>query len=85
MHHDAVAALLGGQFRLFGDCPQSLMAGAVTMVVIAAVTATFMMNGGRSAWFIGALQMLICAMDPPVRVRIERRDRAATRLVVLSS
>jgi len=33
--------------------------GAVTMVMIAAVTATFITNSGRSAWFIGALLVLI--------------------------
>jgi Ca2+:H+ antiporter len=33
--------------------------GAVTMVMIAAVTAAFMTNGGRSAWFIGALLIFI--------------------------
>ena len=33
--------------------------GAVTMVMIATVTATFITNSGRSAWFIGALLMFI--------------------------
>jgi Ca2+:H+ antiporter len=33
--------------------------GAVTMVMIAAVTATFITNSGRSAWFIGALLVFI--------------------------
>jgi len=33
--------------------------GAVTMVMIAAVTATFITNSGRSAWFIGALLIFI--------------------------
>jgi Ca2+:H+ antiporter len=33
--------------------------GAVTMVMIAAVTATFITNSGRSAWFIGALLLFI--------------------------
>jgi Ca2+:H+ antiporter len=33
--------------------------GAVTMVLIAAVTATFITNSGRSAWFIGALLLFI--------------------------
>jgi Ca2+:H+ antiporter len=33
--------------------------GAVTMVMIAAVTATFITNNGRSAWFIGALLIFI--------------------------
>lgn len=33
--------------------------GAVTMVMIAAVTATFITNSGRSAWFIGVLLVFI--------------------------
>jgi Ca2+:H+ antiporter len=33
--------------------------GAVTMVMIATVTATFVTNSGRSAWFIGALMIFI--------------------------
>jgi Ca2+:H+ antiporter len=33
--------------------------GAVTMVMIAAVTATFITNSGRSAWFIGVLLLFI--------------------------
>src|SRR5213596_2253422 len=33
--------------------------GAVTMVMIATVTATFVTNSGRSAWFIGALLVFI--------------------------
>src|SRR4030088_214685 len=33
--------------------------GAVTMVMIAAVTTTFITNSGRSAWFIGALLIFI--------------------------
>jgi Ca2+:H+ antiporter len=33
--------------------------GAVTMMMIAAVTATFITNSGRSAWFIGVLLVFI--------------------------
>lgn len=33
--------------------------GAVKMMLIAAVTASFITNGGRSAWFIGALLVFI--------------------------
>jgi Ca2+:H+ antiporter len=33
--------------------------GAVTMVMIAAVTATLITNSGRSAWFIGVLLIFI--------------------------
>jgi Ca2+:H+ antiporter len=36
--------------------------GAVTMVMIAAVTTTFITNSGRSAWFIGALLLFIYAI-----------------------
>jgi Ca2+:H+ antiporter len=36
--------------------------GAVTMVMIATVTATFVTNSGRSAWFIGALLLFIYAI-----------------------
>jgi len=33
--------------------------GAVTMVMISAVVASFITNGGRSAWFVGALLVFI--------------------------
>src|SRR5712675_1733303 len=36
--------------------------GAVTMVMISTVTATFVTNSGRSAWFIGALLLFIYAI-----------------------
>jgi Ca2+:H+ antiporter len=36
--------------------------GAVTMVMIATVTASFITNSGRSAWFIGALLIFIYAV-----------------------
>jgi Ca2+:H+ antiporter len=36
--------------------------GAVTMVMIAAVTACFITNSGRSAWFVGALLLFIYAI-----------------------
>lgn len=36
--------------------------GAVTMVMIATVTSTFVTNSGRSAWFIGALLLFIYAI-----------------------
>lgn len=38
-----------------------LWPGAVTMVMISAVTACFITNSGRSAWFIGALLVFIYA------------------------
>jgi Ca2+:H+ antiporter len=36
--------------------------GAVTMVMIATVTASFITSSGRSAWFIGALLIFIYAI-----------------------
>jgi Ca2+:H+ antiporter len=36
--------------------------GAVTMVMISAVTASFITNSGRSAWFVGALLLFIYAI-----------------------
>ena len=47
-----------------GPTPMDLQfwPGAVKMVLIAAVTSTFVTNGGRSAWFIGALLLFIYAI-----------------------
>lgn len=47
-----------------GPTPMSLQfwPGAVTMVMIATVTASFITSSGRSAWFIGALLILIYAV-----------------------
>jgi Ca2+:H+ antiporter len=47
-----------------GPSPMSLQfwPGAVTMVMIATVTASFITSGGRSAWFIGALLVFIYAV-----------------------
>jgi Ca2+:H+ antiporter len=36
--------------------------GAVVMVMIATITACFITNGGRSAWFIGVLLLFIYAI-----------------------
>jgi Ca2+:H+ antiporter len=46
---------------VIGPTPMDLQfwPGAVTMVMIAAVTSTFITNSGRSAWFIGALLLFI--------------------------
>ena len=46
---------------VIGPAPMDLQfwPGAVKMVMIAAVTATFITNSGRSAWFIGALLLFI--------------------------
>jgi Ca2+:H+ antiporter len=47
-----------------GPSPMSLQLwpGAVTMVMIATVTASFITSSGRSSWFIGALLILIYAI-----------------------
>jgi Ca2+:H+ antiporter len=46
---------------VIGPTPMDLQfwPGAVKMVMIAAVTSTFITNSGRSAWFIGALLLFI--------------------------
>jgi Ca2+:H+ antiporter len=36
-----------------------LWPGAVVMMLIATVTAAFIANGGRSAWFVGALVLMV--------------------------
>jgi Ca2+:H+ antiporter len=47
-----------------GPAPMNLQfwPGAVTMVMISAVMATFITNSGRSAWFIGVLLLFIYAI-----------------------
>jgi Ca2+:H+ antiporter len=47
-----------------GPAPMNLQfwPGAVTMVMISAVMATFITNSGRSAWFIGVLVLLVYAI-----------------------
>src|ERR1700716_1129596 len=47
-----------------GPSPMSLQfwPGAVTVVMIATVTASFITSSGRSAWFIGALLIFIYAV-----------------------
>ena len=47
-----------------GPAPMNLQfwPGAVTMVMISAVTATFITSSGRSAWFIGVLLIFIYAI-----------------------
>jgi Ca2+:H+ antiporter len=49
---------------VIGPTPMDLQfwPGAVKMVMIAAVTATFITSSGRSAWFIGALLVFIYAI-----------------------
>ena len=47
--------------HVVGPTPMNLQfwPGAVTMVMIATVTATFITTSGRSAWFVGALMIFI--------------------------
>jgi Ca2+:H+ antiporter len=47
-----------------GPAPMNLQfwPGAVTMVMTAAVMASFITNGGRSTWFIGALLLFVYAI-----------------------
>jgi Ca2+:H+ antiporter len=46
---------------LIGPSPMDLhfWPGAVAMVLVAAVTAAFVTNGGRSAWFVGVLVLMV--------------------------
>jgi Ca2+:H+ antiporter len=55
--------------------------GAVTMVMISAVTTSFITNGGRSAWFVGVLLVFIYAIFamtlyllPPGSNRLDRQS-----------
>ena len=36
--------------------------GAVAMMLIATITATFVVNSGRSAWFVGVLVLMVYAI-----------------------
>ena len=49
---------------VLGPTPMDLQfwPGAVTMVMISTVTATFITASGRSAWFVGALMIFIYAI-----------------------
>jgi Ca2+:H+ antiporter len=49
---------------VIGPSPMDLQfwRGAVAMMLIAAMTASFVTNSGRSAWFIGALLLLVYAI-----------------------
>jgi Ca2+:H+ antiporter len=49
---------------VLGPAPMSLQLwpGAVVMVLIATITAAFTTNGGRSAWFVGVLLLMVYAV-----------------------
>jgi len=49
---------------VIGPAPMSLQLwpGAVVMVLIATMTAAFLTNGGRSAWFVGVLLLMVYAV-----------------------
>ena len=53
--------------------------GAVTMVMISAVTASFISNSGRSAWFIGALLLFIYAIFAMTLYVVPRSTRTRVR------
>jgi Ca2+:H+ antiporter len=46
---------------LIGPAPIDLhfWPGAVVMVIVATLTATLVTNGGRSAWFVGVLALMV--------------------------
>jgi Ca2+:H+ antiporter len=56
-----VAPLLVLLSYLIGPTPIDLhfWPGAVVMVLVATLTATLVTNGGRSAWFVGVLALMV--------------------------
>ena len=46
---------------VLGPAPMDLQfwPGAVAMILIATVTTTFVVNSGRSAWFVGVLALMV--------------------------
>jgi len=59
-----VAPLLVILSYFVGPAPMSLQfwPGAVAMILIATMTATLMTNGGRSAWLVGAMILMVYAI-----------------------
>jgi len=59
-----VAPLLVILSYFIGPAPMSLQfwPGAVAMILIATMTATLTTNGGRSAWFVGAMVLMVYAI-----------------------
>jgi Ca2+:H+ antiporter len=59
-----VAPLLVLLSYVIGPAPMDLLfwPGAVVMMMIAALTAAFVTNGGRSAWFLGVLLLWVYAI-----------------------
>ena len=59
-----VAPLLVLLSHVIGPTPMDLLfwPGAVVMMLIATLTASFVTNGGRSAWFVGVLLLLVYAI-----------------------
>ena len=49
---------------VIGPAPMSLQfwPGAIAMMLIATMTATLMANGGRSAWFVGVMILMVYAI-----------------------
>jgi len=59
-----VAPLLVILSYFIGPAPMSLQfwPGAIVMILIATMTATLMTNGGRSAWFVGVMILMVYAI-----------------------
>jgi Ca2+:H+ antiporter len=59
-----VAPLLVIVSYFIGPAPMSLQfwPGAIVMILIATMTATLMTNGGRSAWFVGVMILMVYAI-----------------------
>jgi Ca2+:H+ antiporter len=59
-----VAPLLVILSYVIGPAPMSLQfwPGAIAMMLIATMAATLMTNGGRSAWFVGVMILMVYAI-----------------------
>ena len=59
-----VAPLLVVLSYVIGPAPMDLQfwPGAIVMMLIATMAATLMTNGGRSAWFVGVMILMVYAI-----------------------
>ena len=62
--HSVVAPLLVLLSYVIGPAPMSLQfwPGAIVMMLIATMATALMTNGGRSAWFVGVMILMVYAI-----------------------
>ena len=80
---------------VIGPTPMDLQfwPGAVVMVFVSTLVAAFITSGGRSAWFVGILLLLVYAVfaislylwPPPVQWTASRRHRSMSAFVQFPS